>query len=80
VKVNVCVGTNCFMKGSQSILSGLLQTVEQKELQGKVELSASFCFERCGQGPTVEIDGKQLHNCTPQKACAALEDKLKDKS
>jgi NADH-quinone oxidoreductase subunit G len=77
VRVNVCVGTNCFLKGSQAIVGDLLQEVEKKGLQDKVEVCASFCFEKCGDGPTVEIDGQQIHHCTGKKACAALEEKLK---
>jgi NADH-quinone oxidoreductase subunit G len=80
LKVNVCVGTNCFLKGSQTILGDLLQDVEKKELQDRVEISASFCFEKCAHGPTVEVDGKQIQHCTGQKACAAMEDKLREKT
>ena len=79
VRVNVCVGTNCFLKGSQTVVGELLQEVEKKGLQDQVEVCASFCFEKCAQGPTVEIDGKQLHQCTGKKACGALEERLKAK-
>jgi NADH-quinone oxidoreductase subunit G len=79
VKVNVCVGTNCFLKGSQGTLSELLQHVEKDQLQDRVQVSASFCFERCAQGPTVEVDGKQIHHCNGTKACAAVDEKLRPK-
>ena len=79
VRINVCVGTNCFLKGSQAVIGELLQEVEKKNLQDLVEVSASFCFEKCAQGATVEIDGHPIPYCTAKKACAAMEDKLKDK-
>ena len=79
LKVNVCVGTNCFLKGSQTILRDLLQDVEKRGLQDHVEINASFCFENCEHGPTVRVDGKLLHQCTGKKACAAMEDKLNEK-
>src|ERR1019366_2881840 len=50
LKVSVCAGTNCFVKGSQTILRDLLEQVQQRDLGDKVELSASFCFEKCDQG------------------------------
>jgi NADH-quinone oxidoreductase subunit G len=78
LKVNVCVGTNCFLKGSQAALGELLEEVEQAGLQDKVQISASFCFEQCAHGPTVEVDGKQIHHCDGRKACAAIHQKLKD--
>jgi NADH-quinone oxidoreductase subunit G len=76
-KVNVCVGTNCFLKGSQAILGDLLHKVEEEGLQDRVQITASFCFEKCAHGPTVEVDGKQIHHCTSHKAAEALDAKVK---
>ncbi|HOW64340.1 MAG TPA: [FeFe] hydrogenase, group A [Candidatus Paceibacterota bacterium] len=64
LKVEVCVGTNCFVKGSQGILQALLHDVERQKLQDRVEISASFCFERCDHGPTVRVAGQALRRCT----------------
>jgi NADH-quinone oxidoreductase subunit G len=79
VKVNVCAGTNCFLKGSQAVLHGLLDKVGAEQLQDKVELSASFCFEQCDKGPTVSIDGQRFQRCTAHAAAAELDKKLKDR-
>ena len=76
LKVNVCVGTNCFVKGSQGVLHDLLHEVEAKNLQDQVQVSASFCFENCEHGPTVHIDGKAVHHCTGRKACELLSKEL----
>ncbi|MFO1478464.1 MAG: [FeFe] hydrogenase, group A [Verrucomicrobiota bacterium] len=72
VKVNVCVGTNCFIKGSQSLLHGLLEDIEEKRLGQQVDVSASFCFEKCEHGPTVSVDGKLIHHCTAAQLRAAV--------
>jgi NADH-quinone oxidoreductase subunit G len=79
VKVSVCAGTNCFLKGSQEVIRDVLQCVDAQQLQDQVEVSASFCFEKCDQGPTVQVDGQQLQNCNGQKACAAMRERLKTK-
>ena len=79
IKVCVCAGTNCFLKGSQEVIRDVLQCVDAQQLQDQVEVSASFCFEKCDQGPTVRVDGQQLQNCTGQKACAAMRERLKTK-
>ena len=80
LKVNVCVGTNCFLKGSQAVLRDLLQDVEKRGLQDQVEINASFCFEHCEHGPTVRVDGKTIHHCTAKKASAAIEEKIHEKN
>ena len=79
LKVNVCVGTNCFLKGSQTVLHGLLEQVADGQLGDQVDVCASFCFEKCDQGPTVRVDGQQIQHCTGQKACAAMRERLKAK-
>jgi NADH-quinone oxidoreductase subunit G len=79
IKVSVCTGTNCFVKGSQAILQELLHQVETENLQDKVSINASFCFEKCDQGPTVSVDGHKIQHCTPQAAKTELLKKLKEK-
>ena len=77
VKVNVCAGTNCFLKGSQNILHDLLHQVEERNLQDQVQISASFCFENCDRGPTVSVNGRRIPNCTTETARAEIDGKLK---
>ncbi len=80
LKVSVCAGTNCFVKGSQTILHELLEHVQAENLQDRVNISASFCFEKCDQGPTVTVDGQRLPRCTAKTAVAAMEGKLKERT
>ena len=77
MKVSVCAGTNCFVKGSQNILHDLLDQVEKQNLQDKVSISASFCFEKCDHGPTVSVDGRKIPHCTAEAARAEIDEKLK---
>jgi NADH-quinone oxidoreductase subunit G len=79
IKVSVCTGTNCFVKGSQAILQELLHQVETENLQDKVSINASFCFEKCDHGPTVSVDGHKIQHCTPQAAKTGLLQKLKER-
>lgn len=79
MKVNVCVGTNCFLKGSQGVLHDLLDHVGKQNLQEQVEVSASFCFENCENGPTASVDGQRIDRCTVTAAKAKIEEKLKAK-
>jgi len=54
----------------------LLLKVEEEGLQDRVKITASFCFEKCAHGPTVEVDGKQIHHCTSHKASEAVQAKI----
>jgi NADH-quinone oxidoreductase subunit G len=75
-KVSVCLGTNCFLKGSQEVLNGVLRHVEQNNLEGKLDVRAGFCFEKCESGPTVMIDGEHVHHCTAAKAIEELNNRI----
>lgn len=76
LKVKVCVGTNCFLKGSQSVLHGILKSAEGKGIEDKVEVCASFCFEQCEHGPIAQVGDTQLKGCTVEKLRAAIERNL----
>jgi len=61
VAVKVCVGTSCFLRGSQAVLRDLLAAVESEGLQDYVDVSATFCSERCDRGPTVHVGGDTIN-------------------
>jgi NADH-quinone oxidoreductase subunit G len=75
-KVSVCLGTNCFLKGSQDVLNGVLRHAEQNGLEGRIDVRAGFCFEKCESGPTVMIDGEYVHHCTAAKAIEELNSRI----
>jgi NADH-quinone oxidoreductase subunit G len=76
--MSVCVGTNCYVKGSQRLLHGLVHHVEEEGLQDLVDIRAAFCTENCGLGPTVMIEGEKLSECTLEKALSALRRKVQE--
>lgn len=72
VNIGVCMGTNCYLKGSQDILRGLVHYVEANHLEERVMVKAAFCFERCGASPNVMVGETLISNCTLEKAREAL--------
>jgi len=72
VSVKVCVGTSCFLRGSQALLKEILTRVEGSSLSGQVAISATFCAERCNKGPTVHIGDKTITRATADIVMAEL--------
>ncbi len=66
LEVNVCFGTGCFLKGSQKLLHDVLEHIRENDLNDLVNVSASFCFERCDRGPTIKVGDEVIERCTPQ--------------
>lgn len=85
IEVSVCIGTNCFVRGSQKILQQLMDYVVKNRLsdlvgfEGKeemVDVKATFCFERCDRGPVVKINNKVIEHATFEKAKEVLDKEI----
>ena len=81
IEVCVCVGTNCYMRGSQELLKQLIQYVSDNKLEDivgfegqdeMVDVKATFCFERCDRGPVVRVNHIVVEHATFDKAVEAL--------
>lgn len=58
MKVTVCIGSSCHIKGSRHIVEQLQYLISQNDLKDKVELSGTFCMGKCQQGVCVTVDGE----------------------
>lgn len=76
VDVNVCVGTSCFVRGSQEILSGIADRFESSNWENRISLKATFCSESCSQGPTVTVSGKTIHHASVDRVIGEVETAL----
>jgi NADH-quinone oxidoreductase subunit G len=74
--VSVCVGTSCFVRGSQALLRSLVQYIEGRGLDEQVEVRATFCFERCDRGPTIQVGDRVVERCTLEMATQLIEEQL----
>jgi len=62
-EIKVCVGTSCFLRGSQELLMKTMKYVDEKFNNDEIKLTAEFCEETCSEGPTVTINGKKIKKC-----------------
>lgn len=64
VKVTVCVGSSCHLKGSRQVVEGLRQLIVDNKLEDKIDLAGTFCMGKCEQGVCVTVDG-ELFSVSP---------------
>lgn len=76
MEIKVCVGTNCYVKKSQKLIAQLVKYVEEKGLKNAVDVNATFCMEKCSEGPNVMIAGEHIPQCTFEKAVEVLNKKI----
>ncbi len=60
MKVTVCIGSSCHVKGSRGVVEGLQNLIAENHLQEKVELGGTFCMNNCQNGVCVTIDNKNF--------------------
>jgi NADH-quinone oxidoreductase subunit G len=67
LRVNVCLGTGCFLRGAQDLIHDLIKTSEKTGLINKIDVRGSFCFEACDRGPTVMVENERIENASVEK-------------
>ncbi len=65
MKITVCIGSACHLKGSRQVVERLTRLVNEAELSDHVELSGTFCLGHCENGVSVDIDGV-VHSVSPE--------------
>ena len=65
MKVTICIGSSCHIKGSRSVVEQLQELVACNNLGDKVELSGTFCLGKCQQGVCVTVDD-QFFSVSPE--------------
>ena len=58
MKVTICIGSSCHLKGSRQIIERLQELVKEKHCEDQVELAGAFCMKNCVNGVCVTVDGK----------------------
>ena len=65
MKITICIGSSCHLKGSRQIVEQLQYLVAENNLKDKVELSGTFCMGNCVNGVNVTVDDK-LYSLSPE--------------
>jgi len=76
--VNVCLGTACYVKGSQSILDKLCKLlnvpVGGTTPDGLFTVEATRCLGACGLAPVMMINGRVYGRLTPDAVPAIIDE------
>ena len=65
MKVIICIGSSCHLKGSRQIVERLQALVQEKGLEDKVELGGTFFLGDCVNCVNVTVDGVK-HSVSPE--------------
>ena len=65
MKVTVCIGSSCHLKGSRQVVEALQRLIAENKLEDKVNLSGTFCMQNCQAGVSVSINDV-VHSFSPE--------------
>ncbi len=65
MKVTVCIGSSCHLKGSRKIVEVLQDLIRENDLDDKVELGGTFCIGQCQKGVCVTIN-EEVFSVSPE--------------
>ena len=67
MKVTVCIGSSCHIKGSRQVVEKLQKLIADNNIGDKVELGGTFCLGNCQKGVCVTVD-EAFHSVSPETA------------
>ena len=64
MKITVCIGSSCHIKGSRQVVEELQRLIAEHSLGDSVELGGTFCLGECQKGVCVTI-GDEFYSVSP---------------
>jgi len=65
MKITVCIGSSCHLKGSRQIVEQLQKLISDNGLEEKIELAGTFCLGSCQTGVSVKLN-ETLYSLNPE--------------
>ncbi len=65
MKITVCIGSSCHLKGSRQVVEQLQYLIAQHNLKDKIDLGGTFCMGNCQNGVSVTLDDK-IYSLSPE--------------
>jgi len=65
MKITVCIGSSCHLKGSREVVEKLQQLTADNDLKDKIDLCGTFCMGNCVNGVNVTI-GEEIFSLKPE--------------
>ncbi len=80
MKISVCVGSSCHLKGSYKIIEKFKECIAANGLEDSVTLQAAFCLGKCTNGVSVKMDDEIVCGVSEENAEAVFNQYVLQKS
>lgn len=76
MKLHVCIGSSCHLKGSYDVIKKLEELIKTHHLEEQIEIKASFCLGRCSTGVSMKINDQFLDDVNPNNIEEKFENEI----
>lgn len=78
MKIEICVGSSCHVRGSYEVVKNVEAFVKNQELEQEIELKGCFCMGHCTEGVSIKIDGS-VFQVSEETVIECMEEKLRER-
>ncbi|MBP1576146.1 MAG: NAD(P)H-dependent oxidoreductase subunit E [Oscillospiraceae bacterium] len=75
MKITVCIGSSCHIKGSRQVVEQIQQLIAENHLEEKVDLGGTFCLGECQKGVCVTVDD-EIFSVTPDTVAEFFQENI----
>lgn len=75
MKITICIGSSCHLKGSRQIVEQMQNLIADKKLQNQIDLAGTFCMGNCVEGVCVKLDD-EIFSLRPDSVNSFFEDEV----
>ena len=75
MKITVCIGSYCHLKGSRTVAELLRGRIAAEKLEDKINLSGTFCMGNCREHVPVSIDD-EVFSVSPETVDSFFENEV----
>lgn len=76
VKIAICFGSACHLRGSYGILKAFTNLLEKHNLEGSIDIAGEFCQGRCLEGVVIKIDDEIITNVAQENVKQIFSEKV----
>ena len=75
LKITVCIGSSCHIKGSRQVVEQLQYLIAENGVSEKVDLAGTFCMGQCQKGVCVTVND-EFFSVTPDTVAEFFKDEV----
>ena len=76
VKISVCIGSACHLKGSYNVINSLQALIEDRGLGDQAGIEAVFCLNHCTQAVSVKVNDGGVESVSPRTVKDFFQEKI----